>query len=265
MITAELRGKLCNMMCEIATIEGMGHRTGIPTAYPNVDQNIDDLAKPQPCSSEPNGREYFKLFKNFDWHKNHDGDMHCDRIVNVPFHYVPIVPQDYTKYIGFFQSELYFPDRDFTLKLFEPADFIVERLKKYKDIVGKNKAAIHVRRGDYIRLSHTYNVLNMDYYAKAMLYLANYGVREYLVFSNDAEWCRESFKGNQFTHIKDDQYTELYLMSQCAHQIIANSTYSWWGAYLNNKPNRQIVAPLVWFSTNKNNSQDIIPLNWTKL
>ena len=265
MITTELQGKLGNMMFEIAAIENMGYRTGFQTAYPNVDRNIDDLKKPQACTSEPNGRKYLTAFKNFDWHKNIDGDTHADRVERIPFEYIPITPRDYTKYLGYFQSEKYFPDRDFILNLFEPADFIQEKLKLYKDFFEENVASIHVRRGDYIKLSHVYNVLDMAYYNKAINYLKDRGVEEFLVFSTDKEWCEDNFRGSQFNFIEDDSLVELFLMGQCAHQIIANSAFSWWGAWLNNKEGRQIIAPQKWFNTRTLIEKDIIPQNWIKL
>jgi hypothetical protein len=265
MITAELQGKLGNMMFEIAAIESMGERSGLLTAYPHVDKNIDDLAKPQACSSELNGKAYFTLFKNFDWHKNLALNTYARNTVRVPFEFVPITPKDFTCYIGYFQSELYFPQRDFILHLFEPADFIVKKLEPFRDIVGTNKAAIHVRRGDYIKLNHIYNVLDMPYYAEAMRFLKGLGVSEYLIFSNDTEWCQQNFKGEQFTFIKEDPFTELFLMGKCAHQVIANSAFSWWGAYLNNNPGRVVIAPGKWFNKGGPNGKDIIPKSWMKI
>ncbi len=263
MITAELQGRIGNMMFQIAAIEDMGYTTGIPTAYPNVDKNVDDLARPQACTSEYRGREYFGLFKNFNWHKNHSGDMHCDCITHVPFHYVPLVPQNFTKYIGYFQSELYFPHRDFILNLFEPADFIEERIAVYKDHIGENKAAIHVRRDDYAKMKHIYTALDMNYYNTAIGYLKTKGVTEFLIFSMDIPWCRENFKGGQFTFIQDDTFVELFLMSKCTHNVIANSAFSWWGAYLNNSQERIIIAPKKWFADNR--PENIIPQGWVKL
>jgi hypothetical protein len=253
------------MMFQIAAIENMGYRSGLLAGYPHVDKNIDDLTKPQACSSEYNGREYFKIFRNFDWHKNHDKDMRIDRTINVPFEYTPITPQDHTCYKGYFQSEKYFPDRDFILNLFEPADYIVEKLVKYKEIIGDNKASIHVRRGDYIKLSQIYNVLDMNYYNEAMKILGLCGVTEYLVFSNDIEWCKNNFSGGQFNFITEDSFTTLYLMSKCKYQIIANSAFSWWGAWLNNNPNKQIIAPRKWFNSPEYNDKDVIPQNWIKI
>ena len=243
----------------------MGYKSGLLTGYPHVDKNIADLARPQACSSEYNGFEYFRVFKNFDWHKNHNGNMATDKIINVPFEYIPIIPRDRTCYIGYFQSEKYFPDRDFILNLFEPADFIKERIDRYKDIIGINKASIHIRRGDYIKLNHIYNVLGMDYYNEAIKVLKLCGVTEYLVFSNDIDWCKANFGGDQFTFIKEDSFTELFLMGKTKYQIIANSAYSWWGAYMNNNPDRQIIAPKKWFVGEKHSDRDIIPQNWIKL
>jgi hypothetical protein len=265
MITAELQGKIGNMMFQIAAIEYMGRKTGFGSAYPHVDQNIEDLKKPQACTSEFNGVEYFKIFKNFDWHKNLDKEVQINSTVRLPFEYVPIKPIDFTRYIGYFQSELNFPDREFVLNLFEPADYIKEKLKSYKDVVGWNKAAIHVRRGDYIKLKNIYSVLDMDYYNAAMTVLAGREVKEYLIFSNDTEWCQQNFKGDQFTFIHDDSLIELFLMGKCTHQIIANSAFSWWGAYLNNNEYRQVIAPKKWFSAAKPKADDIIPANWLKL
>ena len=265
MITAELQGKLGNMMFQIAAIENMGYRCGIKTAYPNVNDNINALRKPQACAPEYNGHEYFKLFKNFNWHKNHDGDTHCDRVFNVPFHYIEIKPIDYTKYIGYFQSYRNFPDRDFILNLFQPSDNIQKKLDTFKDLVGENKASLHVRRGDYLKLSNVYNVLEEDYYRKAIDILGKRGVREYLVFSNDIQWCKKTFVGKPFTIMEEDSFTELFLMGKCAHNVIANSAFSWWGAYLNDKQDRHIIAPKKWFATTKMSDINIIPLNWIKI
>jgi hypothetical protein len=252
-------------MFEIAAIEYMGNKTGFGSAYPHVDQNIEDLKKPQACSSEPNGERYFKIFKNFDWHKNHDKEIIINSTVRLPFEYVPIKPINYTRYIGYFQSELNFPDRDFVLKLFEPADYIQEKLDGYKKEVGFNKAAIHVRRGDYIKLNHIYNVLDMDYYNAAMKVLKLRGVTEYFIFSNEREWCEKNFIGDNFTFIHDDDIIELFLMSKFTHQIIGNSAFSWWGAYLNNNEYRQVIAPNKWFSRARPKADNIIPKSWMKI
>lgn len=265
MIACELQGRLGNMMFQIAAIENMGYMAGIETIYPYVDKNIDDLAKPQACTSEPIGREYFTLFPNFDWHKNHDKEIKIKNTVHVPFEYVPINPTDNTCYVGYFQSEKYFPNRELILKLFEPANFIKERMSKYADIIGNDKAAIHIRRGDYIKLKHVYNILDMSYYKRAIDILNQRGIEAFVIFSNDMEWCRGNFKGDQFTFVTEDKYTDMFLMASCSHNIIANSAYGWWGAWLNANPNKYVIAPRSWFMGNSLNSKDIIPDTWIKI
>ena len=262
MITAELQGRLGNMMFQIAAIEYMGHKSGFGTAYPHVDANIEALKKPQACTSEPEGEKYFGAFKNFDWHKNLDKEILIYSTVQVPFGYIPITPRDNTHYIGYFQSELNFPDRDFILNLFKPAEYIQKRLKEYKDIIGVNKASIHVRRGDYAKLNSVYHVAEMDYYRLAMDCLNTQGIAGYLVFSNDVDWCKENFVGEQFTFIHDDALIELFLMSKCQDNVIANSAFSWWGAYLNPNPNKVVIAPKKWFNTPRHDASNIVPKSW---
>ena len=84
---------------------------------------------------------------------------------------------------------------------------------------------------------------------------------KYLVFSDDIEWCKTQFVGDKFIFIEQEKdYVELFLQSKCNHNIISSSSFSWWGAYLNNKENRKIVGPKQWFSNTKRNN--IIPQSW---
>ena len=94
-----------------------------------------------------------------------------------------------------------------------------------------------------------------------------------LVFSDDIKWCKENFIGDKFLFIEEDRdYIELFLMSQCNHNIIANSSFSWWGAWLNKNENKIVVAPSKWFGENSEyikqegiNDKDILPKSWIKI
>jgi hypothetical protein len=77
-------------------------------------------------------------------------------------------------------------------------------------------------------------------------------------------WCKNNFKGGQFTFIEDDSNVELFLMGKCAHNIISNSSFAWWGAYLNTNPNKHVIAPREWFVSLRHNAKDIVPLSWIK-
>ncbi len=164
---------------------------------------------------------------------------------------------------GYFQSAKYF--NIFRKRLLNYLFFIFPSEKKYlkskfreiycKDIIS---IALHIRRGDYLTVPNTFvNLTETDYYQKSLIYFqekfskSNY---KFFVFSDDHEWSKnymEKFFPNIkpiFPNLKD--YLELYLMSCCNHQIIANSSFSWWGAFLNNNPEKIIIAPKKWFGSN---------------
>jgi len=174
---------------------------------------------------------------------------------------------------GYWQSEKYFKDfeniirKDFTLKnIGNETQRISNTIKNTK-----NSLSIHIRRGDYIknpRVNNYHGVCSMEYYKDAIGCVKNkVGDVGLFIFSDDIEWAKEQelFSGATFissTKIKD--YEEMFLMSLCKHNIIANSSFSWWGAWLNNNPNKIIIAPQKWFNVSKDTS-DLIPENWIRM
>jgi hypothetical protein len=172
-------------------------------------------------------------------------------------------------FIGCWQSARYFEHiadeirQELTLpKISDEAQRIADRLRN------TNSAFIHVRRGDYLKPWNTqyHGNLGLDYYQKAIEHIRNHqaGVDIY-VFSDDPEWCRENISGEVISG-KFDQYEDLYLMQQCKHAVIANSTYSWFGAWLGDtQPDRIVVAPSKWFGVAPLDYSDVVPSRWTKL
>lgn len=160
---------------------------------------------------------------------------------------------------GYFQSEKYFVDnKDIVLNTLTPklCNYLTP-LKKY--------TSIHVRRGDYLRLAPEYNILEMDYYNKAMEAINS---DKYIVFSDDMDWCKANFIGDKFEFSENKKnYEDLALMSMCDNNIIANSSFSWWGAYLNKNKNKKIVAPKQWYGIDnkKANANDLIPKTWIQI
>ena len=177
---------------------------------------------------------------------------------------------------GYFQSEKYFAHcRPFVLDIFKPNPKILEYIdNNYPFVKDDEWTSLHVRRGDYVELSkaHPLNphpVQPIEYYQKA---LEELDARKVLVFSDDIGWCKENFKGDKFKFVEErthsveekDQshpnfnsrsdshlvsdYTEINLMAACTNHIIANSSFSWWGAWLNQDPDKKVIAPLNWFS-----------------
>lgn len=124
--------------------------------------------------------------------------------------------------------------------------------------------SIHIRRTDYLPIQDCHPVQPMSYYQQA-IEICN--TSRYLVFSDDIDWCKENFKGDQFTIMEGNSPTvDLLMQSRCSNNIIANSSFSWWGAWLNTNPNKQVVAPNHWFGSKlSHNTQDLCPPNWIKI
>lgn len=112
--------------------------------------------------------------------------------------------------------------------------------------------SIHVRRTDYLTLSHTHLNLNAKYYSNAISHFSTEN-NIFIIFSDDVEFIRNNplFKALPNKVIVENQDDEFcfWLMSACTHNIIANSSYSWWASYINNNPNKLIIAPNKWFGT----------------
>lgn len=133
-----------------------------------------------------------------------------------------------------------------------------------------NCVGIHVRRGDY--LSPNYKGLGMvcdtTYYQRAFTYIRTVVKNpHFFVFSDDKEWVKENMAGDEFTIVDHncgtDSWQDMYLMSQCKHQIIANSSFSWWAAYLNLNDNKIVVAPKRWWAYFDHD--DVVPDDWVRI
>ena len=189
------------------------------------------------------------------------------------FHYTPILLDYNENYslTGHFQSELYFYNiKEFINDLFyldkDDNDLLLELYNKYTLHFNNEKKiiSIHIRRTDYINCI----VLPISYYKKCIDY---FGIDcNYLIFSDDIKWCKENILLNSLLNkefVQEKDYLELFLMSKCDHNIIANSTFSWWGAYLNKNPKKKVLYPNQWFNLNtiEYNNNTICPASWKKI
>lgn len=152
---------------------------------------------------------------------------------------------------GYFQSRKYFENHeDLIREQFEPSQEIINKLCSKYGSLRYHSCAIHVRRGDYVDLSY-YHQIKMDYYEASMLKISQQtGIIHFMIFSDDIAWCKENFKntGYQYTFMEGNtDFYDLILMSCCRHQIIANSSFSWWGAFLNKNPDKIVIFPEKWF------------------
>lgn len=134
----------------------------------------------------------------------------------------------------------------------------------------RNSISVHIRRGDYLNFQSVYgNICTKEYYSKAMeLMKQKVPDSLFVFFSDDMYWVKQNFNKDDAIYVDwntgRDSYVDMYLMSNCKHNIIANSTFSWWGAYLNRSDKKIVISPAKWFNTEINDI-DIIPDNWIKI
>lgn len=161
---------------------------------------------------------------------------------------------------GYFQSEKYFahciPDIRY--------HFTFDTSKMVSGIeIGPYTCSVHVRRGDYVR-NPMRNMCSINYYSAAMQFIRTQTrIDTFVVFSDDIRWCRQNLTGSDVVYIKGNKDIEdLFLMSKCSHHIIANSSFSWWGSWLNTNPDKIIIAPNKWyFDTRDIYTDNMIKIN----
>ena len=189
---------------------------------------------------------------------------------------------------GYWQSEKYFLNTaDALRKIFVPANTLDER---NADLIATMKStssvAIHIRRTDYTgerKGLSFFQPMGLDYYQRAIEAIdKKIDNPRYFIFSDDIAWSRQQLKDLKDATFVDhntgaDSYKDLLVMSACRHQVIANSTFSWWAAWLNDFANKTVIAPQTWFHNTYvtkqepvypcrfYNTRDLIPASWTRL
>lgn len=190
-----------------------------------------------------------------------------------------ILEEKPSKYmIGYWQSEKFFePIKEIIQKDFQVKIPPSQENKKILDIILESQSiCIHIRRGNYVSdetINNFHGTCSMEYYNAAISYMKSKIVNpKFFVFSNDITWSKEhlDFEGDKvFVDLNDDKtdYEDLRLMQNCKHQIIANSTFSWWAAWLNENPEKIVIAPKQWFANEEMQAQtqDLIPESWIRL
>lgn len=166
---------------------------------------------------------------------------------------------------GYFQSEKYFLESsDIIRNELSPSYDILKKLK-LTPFIDTNVVSLHIRRTDYVTSNGYHPVQPIEYYKKALDIIGEY---DYIfVFSDDIQWCKDNLNFDNMIFIEGfDDVEDLWLMSLCKNNIIANSTFSWWGAWLNKNPYKKVIAPSKWFGDIANlNQNDIIPESWIKI
>lgn len=183
---------------------------------------------------------------------------------------------DYSLLDGYWQCERYFIRyedqirKDFAFKkpLSKQKQLFLDEILKVS-----NPISLHVRRGDYVnhKASNSFQGLaGLDYYNRAVSEIVRKIEQpHFFVISDDQNWCKSNIKFNYPTTFVDSSsgpnYEDMLLMSRCQHHIIANSSFSWWGAWLNPSSEKIVIAPKNWFKEKSADASDIVPSSWTKV
>jgi len=266
-ITTNHMGGLCNVMFKLSAAISSAIDNNVEYIFSN--EFIRQLDKDVVCDGYDDYRIYYdnvlrnikfidKLPQNYRvHHESHSFEYN-------PIHYKK---GENLLLSGYFQSEKYFiNNKEYIINLFKPTDDIKRFiLQKINNIT--NSISIHVRRGDYLNLPNYHPQQPIEYYKSAVNQL---GINEnYLIFSDGLDEIKEIFDfipNKQFINLNKN-YLDLYAISMCKHNIICNSSFGWWGAYLNENTNKKVIAPNFWFGPQSShlNSYDIIPSTWIKI
>jgi Glycosyl transferase family 11 len=203
---------------------------------------------------------------------------HENRMYKEPhFHYDPgffkAKPDLYLR--GYWQSEKYFKQfepairEDFTFKQ-APIQKVAQVALRLKE---ENSVAVHIRRGDYTRrdIFEVHGVMEADYYTRALDIMSQkVNAPKIYFFTDDAEWVKHNLDlpfEYEFVSgaITNTAIEDFYLMSCCRNNIIANSSFSWWAAWLNTWQDKIIIAPTNWFRDKSHSTKDVIPAGWIRI
>lgn len=220
-------GRLGNQLFQIASTIGIAKKYNFEFGFPNW-----------------NYEKYFNLHNCFGKYSNINLS-HSEKFQ----YYYEIPKYDNMNLFGYFQSWKYFE---------HCKQFILDSFKIRKTII--DKCFIHVRRGDYLLLSEHHPNLTLEYYNNAIFIMEEKGFKEFIVMSDDIHWCKHNFLDKKFEFHNGNEIEDLYLMMSCKAAIIANSSFSWWGAYLGNHDN--VIAPKNYFGKITYKIDDIISKNW---
>lgn len=275
MIYARLHGRLGNQMFQYAAARGLAARLGVPFALDTrraihkgegVLTRVFDLDLTTPENLPPAQHERplaYYVWRGFGLAPKIYREKGLG--YNPAFNSLP----DGTYLHGYWQCERYFENiADDIRAAFVPRHPMTpQNAEMAQRIASGPSVSLHVRRGDYLALG-AHGVCDQAYYEAALAALTD-GLKSptVYVFSDDPQWAKDNLP-LPFEKIvvdfngPDTDYEDLRLMSLCQHNVIANSSFSWWGAWLNSNPDKRVAGPAKWFNDPKLNNPDILPSRW---
>jgi len=256
MIFIRSNGALGNMFFHIAAIWTLAKDNGDEMYIIDKKEKIKELINDKRCEMS-HAENYKYLLDRFGSLITNPWKTKFLKIIDSPFTYSPLEYKNGYFYRGYYQSEKWFSHRrEEIIKLFHADKSFLPKINKYSEYFGHIN--LHVRRGDYLTLPNYHPVQTMEYYTKALAMMPK--ELKVLVFSDDLLWCRENFIGDRFIFVDEIDYICVYIMAKMKYHIIANSSFSWWGAWMSE--DKIVVAPKVWFGKYGPDYKDVCPEEW---
>lgn len=257
MISSVLQGGLGNQMFQIAAASALARRTGQQAVFSYSNHHL-------PLQ----GNKVINYKNNIFYKINFTHEVNF--LSNLIFYkeqcysYNELPKENDLLLHGYFQSEKYFADcKDYIKNLFCETLFVKDYIDIQYDGLDES-ISMHVRRGDYLKFPDVHPVCELSYYEKAFDTIGE--DRKVFVFSDDIQWCKENFKFKNVVFVENEpDYIDFYMISRCRHNIISNSSFSWWAAWLNGHEDKKVICPKSWFGTRgPQDTQDIYPEEWIK-
>lgn len=258
MITSCLQGGLGNQMFQIAAAYDLAVR--------NNDIAVFNLDK---CHTPMQGNKSITYRENIYHKLNHSRKLTIEKeYVESSSHYKPIPYSPNLRINGYFQSEKYF-DRSRILDLFEIDNGSFTYINQtYPELFNESCVSVQVRRGDYLKLKDKFYVQDLSYFETALSLFNN--VDLIIVISDDINWCKSNLSSLNYKIKYIDNEPDhicMNIMRYCKNNIISNSTFGWWGAWLNTNSDKKIITPKKWYGILKSNliSEDLLPKQWIRI
>jgi len=251
----------CKLIGPGAENNGLGNQMFCVAATASLAADNNDIAV-YPQLNQPGSLPYLdNILSKLD-NNNHDYSPFHELYKEKDIHtFTPIEYAQGMVLDGYWQSHKYFNhNRDLILDLFKTPDKYTQKIKNKYNFEGIT-VAVHIRRGDYVNIPHAHPLCSLDYYKTAIKEFENMDCT-FMVFSDDLEWCKLNFPSS-YVFVDEPDYICLYMMSMCDHNIIANSSFSWWGAWLNTNTDKVVIYPTQWFGEMyPGDISDRIPAKW---
>lgn len=253
-VTCQLMGGLGNKLFQISHVLGKSFKYNATSIFP----------KYQISPTSEITHEYLNtIFKNLEFVD--ENDIFFTEISENSFEYSDLGSvKENSKYLGYFQSKKYWEEYEYQIQdLFQPDDQTKKQLfSKYPQLNNENTLSIHLRRSDYLNYPEIHPVVSIDYIKNAVNCIGDYSY--VFIFSDDIDFAKKTFDLKNMIFVNEGvDYLELWLMSLCKNNIISNSTFSWWGCFLNKNPQKKIIAPSLWFGPKGPKENDIYEKSWT--